>query len=489
MTASAKQHKHSSPASRSLFGEILDWMLAPLMILWPISMALEYYVSVSIANSAYDRELREKVMAVAGLLRMEDGRLSADIPPAAVSLLHADRDTSYFQVRGAANEVIAGDAVLAPIELSSDLETGTVYYTLQSAQDLRVAFMFAQVPDSSSPVLVQVGETEEKRMRLATDIIGRVLAAQFLIVPIAALLVWFGLSKGIASLNDIRARIRSRRPSDLSPIDAKDAPHELQPFILSINDLMQRLTSTVRAQRRFIADAAHQMRTPLAGLKTQAELALRQTERSDVEHAMRHIATSADRASHMINQLLALARAEGEATRPMSAIDMNEFVRSATQDWVPQALERDIDLGFDPASANAWIAGNVYLIRELLNNLIDNALRYTPAGGRVTVRVLMHDGVTVEVDDTGVGIEEADRKLVFERFYRVLGTGVEGSGLGLAIVREIAELHDAEVKVESNPTGRGSVFSVRFPAIEPPVPAPADREASPVPLPLTRPQA
>jgi two-component system sensor histidine kinase TctE len=307
----------------------------------------------------------------------------------------------------------------------------------------------------------------DKRASLASHIIGDVLAAQLLFVPIALLFVWLGLTKGIAPLNDLSQAIRGRKPSDLSPIDEQAAPEEVRTLIGSFNDLMARLDVSLRAQQRFVADAAHQMRTPLAGLKMQAEIALRQRDTLSIHHAMRQIVTSADRTTRLVNQLLALARADTDTPPPLMKLDLDALSREVTRDWVTRARERDIDLGFEGAEQAAWIEGNEILLQELLNNLLDNAIRYTQPGGHVTTRVLGGDRVALEVEDNGIGIEEAERDLVFERFYRVLGTETEGSGLGLPIVRGIAHLHRADVLLEPNPRERGTLARVVFLRAEP----------------------
>ena len=458
--ATPKQHRQPS-----LFGEILDWMLAPLMILWPLSMALEYSLAYTVANTAYDRELRNELVVISRQLNYGDGRVTLPIPSAARNILVSDElAETVFQVRGLDNEIVDGDRELAGIEFQPDMEPGRAYFRNETLRqrDMRVAYMFAQVRGMTGAVLVQVAETEEKRSLLASNIIGGVLAAQFVLLPVALVLVWLGLSKGIAPLEEIRSTIRNRKPQDLSPIDPTDAPEEIRPFIDSINDLMRRLDMSLQSQQRFVADAAHQMRTPLAGLKTQAELALRQHDLAGIEQTMRQIAVGADRASRLINQLLALAHAESHAQTPMQRLDLQVLVKDVARDWVPQAQNKGIDLGFEPKAHSALVDGNALLLRELLGNLLDNAIRYTPSGGTVTARVAADDAlVTVDIEDNGMGIPDRERELVFERFYRVLGTGSEGSGLGLAIVREIAEVHHG--RVELLPSARGTLLRVSLP--------------------------
>jgi two-component system sensor histidine kinase TctE len=463
--AAEKQHR-----LHSVFGEIVDWTLAPLLILWPISMAIQYFLAYTIANNAYDRELRNHVHALVRQVTYVNGKVTVSLPPAAAAVLRFDEvDEIFFQVRDHRNVVVAGDKALPVVDFTPELEPNAVYFRdeLLPQHEVRVAFVFAQLAGLPSAVLVQVAETNIKRANLASQIIGDVLAAQFIIVPVALLFVWLGLGKGLEPLHDLQMQIRRRKPGDLSPIDEADAPDEVRPLIRSINDLMERLGTSMKSQQRFVADAAHQMRTPLAGLKMQAELALRERDLVGVQQSMRQIATSADRASHLINQLLLLARADADAPPPMARVDLERLVQDQALEWVPRALEREIDLGFESGDRVCWIEGNVVLLQELVDNLIDNALRYSRPGGRVTVRVREERFEAVlEVEDNGIGIDESDRDLVFERFYRVLGTEAEGSGLGLAIVRGIAELHRGRVRLVPNPAERGTIAHVAFPRTE-----------------------
>jgi two-component system sensor histidine kinase TctE len=317
------------------------------------------------------------------------------------------------------------------------------------------------LPAGQSPPLVQVAETLGKRSRLATEIIKGVIVPQFVILPIAVLLVWLALARGISPLNELQRRIRQRDSNDLSPIDERDAPEEVSPLVRAINDLLARLDLSIRSQKHFIADAAHQLKTPLAGLRTQAELAQRDLDAEtpntpQVRRSLQQIARSSQRAAHMVNQLLAMARAESkEHNTGTQLVQLARLARETVQDFVPRAMEKRIDLGYEGhepgASPHLSVRGHAVLLRELIRNLVDNALLYTPVGGTVTVRV-MHDPfgqvVVLQVEDTGPGIPATERDQVFQPFYRSLDTGVDGSGLGLAIVREIALQHGVEVILE-----------------------------------------
>jgi two-component system sensor histidine kinase TctE len=238
--------------------------------------------------------------------------------------------------------------------------------------------------------------------------------------------------------------------------------------------MLSRLSQNLEMQRRFLADAAHQMKTPLAGLRTQAELALRETDPQELKRTLRYIASSTERATHLINQLLALARAEYQASDPsgFEVVDLVALAREVVRNSVAEAIARGIDLGFEADAVAVRTVAAPMLVRELLKNLLDNALRYTPKGGAVTVRVARRESSAfLEVEDTGPGIPEGERQRVFDRFYRILGTNVDGSGLGLAIVREIAEQHGALVRVSNNPSATdperpGTLISVEFDALD-----------------------
>jgi len=288
----------------------------------------------------------------------------------------------------------------------------------------------------------------EKRTELTNDIIKGVIIPQFIVLPIAVLLVWFGLSRGIAPLNALQQRLRARRPDDLSPIDEGATPSEIVPLVGAMNELLDRLSANVQAQRRFVADAAHQLKTPLAGLRTQAELALRDASPDEMQASLRQLIMGSERATRLVNQLLLLARAENPQSVELVPADLNAIAHEQTLHWVHQALALNTDLGFEGTDAPLVIAGNDILLAELLNNLVDNALRYTPSGGHITVRVRRTARHAVlEVEDSGPGIPPEERERVFDRFYRVLGTRSAGSGLGLAIVREISQKHHAQVQI------------------------------------------
>jgi two-component system, OmpR family, sensor histidine kinase TctE len=467
---------------RSLFGEILDWMLVPLLLLWPMSIAITYLVAKSIANQPFDRALDDSVTVLTQQVKEVNGKVIVHLPNAARDILRADDiDNVYFQIIDSRGEYIAGDHDMpAPtdeeksppgtVQFRNDTMHGTAVRIAYTHVDLRRTRAERNTSKEPHLTLVQVGETLDKRAELANEIIKGVILPQFIILPIALALVWFALSRGLSPLAELQQRIRARRPDDLSPIESGQVPEEISPLVRSLNDMLERLSQSIQTQKRFIADAAHQMKTPLAGIRMQSELALRQVSQEEIHRSLEQLSKSSEAATRLVNQLLALARAEHQTPEATTfvALELSELARNVIQDWVQTSFTQRIDLGFEQPGYPVMVLGNPVMLRELLSNLIDNALRYTPAAGYVTVRIRVDEEeqlAILEVEDTGSGIAPTERTHVFERFYRILGTNVEGSGLGLAIVREIAQQHDANVDIFNNPHSQdpkfpGSLFRV-----------------------------
>jgi len=493
---------------RSLFGEILDWMLAPLLLMWPMSLALTWLAAQGIASRPYDRQLVESVRMLAQRIEPRGAAVSVDIPREMARLLRADEvDTIYYQVLDTRGAFVSGDREL-PLPPDGDI---IVPGELKLRDDehggdsVRVAYQWVQIGIQDRPALVQVAETLTKRSLLATEIIKGVILPQFVILPIAVLLVWMALARGLAPLNALQQRIRQRQSDDLSPIDEREVPEEVSPLVQAINELLERQRSAMDTQKRFLADAAHQLKTPLAGLRMQAELAARElagghSDERSIRASLEQMANASQRAAHMVNQLLSMARTDARAgTALRDVVDLHALATEVVRDFVPMALDKGIDLGYEgpddeaPAGrtigTDARVQGHPVMLRELLVNLVDNALHYTPAPGTVTVRVMpdpFGQVVVLQVEDSGPGIPPAERELVFQPFYRALGTTVDGSGLGLAIVAEVAHQHGAEMLLEdARPPGQvpagegpGARFTLRLPhapttrtaptAVEPP---------------------
>ena len=456
---------------RSLFGEILDWMLAPLLLLWPLGVTLTWLLAQGIANAPYDRELGEMARVLARHVSVSLGAggpalAHFELATSASDILRTgDSDEIYFQVLGLRGEFLSGERnVPAPTEFEP-APLGEVRFRNERIDnaEVRIAYLRVEtgVTGAQAP-LVQVAETLARRSQLAREVIKGMVLVQFVILPLAVLLVWLALALGIAPLNRLQQRIRHRESTDLSPIDELDAPEEVAPLVGAINDLLARLDTSIGSQKHFLADAAHQLKTPLAGLRTQAELAEREIDAGErnpqaLKKSLRQIAVSSQRAAHMVNQLLAMARAENkEHSAERRVLNLADSVTEVIRDLIPRAMDKRIDLGFEGPDTRAaarhpqgpLIVAQPILLRALISNLIDNALQYTPNGGTVTVRVIddpFGQVVLLQVEDSGPGIAQAERERVFQPFYRALGTQADGSGLGLAIVHEIALQHGAQI--------------------------------------------
>ena len=466
---------------RSLFGEILDWMLTPLLLLWPISLVLTWLVAQNIAGKPFDRALEYNVGALAQLVTVSNNRVQFNLPLPAREVLRADdADTVYYQVLGVRGEHLSGERDLPLPPDDEKMTPGEIRIRAAEVHgaDVKIAYTWVTLPLAGTrPVLIQVAETLEKRSVLATEIVKGVMLPQFVILPMAVLLVWLALVQAIKPLNRLEERIRARKPDDLSPIDAKSVPLEVAPLVYSVNDLLLRLKDSIATQKRFLADAAHQLKTPLAGLRMQADLAQRADADADaLKESLRHIGRASIRATHTVNQLLALARAESSGSAmARTSCDLAELTMSVVRDCVPHALEKRIDLGYEgeqPGAEGGQLQGNVTLLKELVRNLVDNAINYTPSSdekpGVITVRVLLDrfgKTLVLQVEDSGPGVPLAERELIFQPFYRALGTQADGSGLGLPIVMEIAHKHNATVSMEDTRPGHispGARFNVLF---------------------------
>ena len=453
-------------AFNSLLGEVLLWIFSLLLFLWALSVVMTYQVAGSIANKPYDETLTNEVAALAKLLSWDGQRVRLDFPGPARELLHTDaKDKVYFQVIGVAGDRVAGDAELPWIDPPEMLDGGVSFRDDEVAgEDVRIAYQFVPIAGTGRAALIQVAETRRKRQGLAASIVSGVIVPQFVIVPLAVLLVYLGLTHGITPLQRLQRELSKRRPADLSPISISGLPEEIRPMIESMNAVMKRLDDNLLAQRRFIADAAHQLKTPLTGLRTQTELALRETDSEALRRGLRQVALGSERMSHLTQQLLSLARAEATSEQPgqFTEIDLADLARHVTVDAADRALAKSINLGFEDGGAAMPVVGSEFLLREMIANLIDNAIKYTPSLGEVSVRVVGHNPIRLELDDSGCGIPPVERDRVFERFYRVIGSEAEGSGLGLAIVREVVELHGGRVEIGDSPLG-GARFRVSLP--------------------------
>lgn len=457
------------PEKATLRRQLLLSLLAPIVLVTLVSSVVSYYYAFNFATLAYDYSLSESARDINRQLRFTEGAVQVDLPRAALDMLESDKhDRIYYMVNDSKSAFVAGHRGL-PLPPEEALPGKPVYYDGNyRGSPVRIAALAAPVAGApgQDPVLILVAETLNKRHILANEILLGMLLPELLLIALVGVLIWYGIERGLRPLAALQREIRNRSHRDLRPLAEHTVPGEVRALVHAMNDLLARLNEAMSAQQRFIADAAHQLRTPLAGLKTQAELALRQQKPDEIRHTLQHLNTATGRTTHLVNQLLSLARAEPGANRALAlqVLNLGDLARDTTTEWVPRAIERNIDLGFDGTPAAAGIEGDALLLREMLGNLLDNAIRYTRSGGQVTVRVAAkRNAVELSVEDNGPGIPPAERELVFERFHRVLGSGAEGCGLGLAIVREIAQNHNAEIRLGPGAGSAGTLVTVAFP--------------------------
>lgn len=403
-------------------------------------------------------------------VRGDGGAQRLDLPEDAGKVLLQDsEDLLFYRVTTAAGRVLGGDAAMPPPRAVPAGAAPAAYMDQVHDRPVRmlVAWIDTAAEAGGGRVQVQVAETLHKRSRFAWEMVADVMLPQLLLAVLAAVVVWFGVSRGLQPLQRLRSAVSDRSHLDLSPIDTHAVPGEVRPLVDEVNGLMARLARSFGFQNRFVADAAHQLKTPVSGLKAQIEIALRETDPERVRHSLAQVYLSADRLSRLVQQLLALARNEPAALSAvqLQPLDLNALALEVSMAWVPQALKRDIDLGFEGAERPLLVQGDRDRLRELLDNLLDNAILYSQPHGRVTVRTALGDGARcrLSVSDDGPHIPVHERERIFQRFHRLLGNQADGSGLGLAIVSEIAALHGARITLDDDSDGVGNTFSVHFP--------------------------
>jgi two-component system sensor histidine kinase TctE len=450
---------------RSLRVGLLSWLGPVLVLLLALDALACYLTALHFANLVYDRWLMDDTRSLASAIRTENGETQFDVPRVALQIFQFDEvDRTFFKVVSEHRGVIGGDRDLPSAGKNLPVNgIGLQSATVRGLQ-MRVVSLRIAPPQTNDTVTVTIAETLIKRNTLAGDILLAMVAPQFALAAIALLLAWLGVSRGLKPLTDLAKQIESRDQNNLSPVPQTGLPREARVLASRINELLARLGSAIRAQKRFVTDAAHQLRTPLAAVTLQVERAERAPDMATQREALQALHRSVERAGRMARQLLSLARTDPEAihTVELEQLDLVALARRVGEEWIPQALKRDIDFGLIAPPGAVTITGDERLLGEALSNLIDNALRYTGSGGRVSVIVESEPQPTLSVQDDGPGIPEEERVKIFERFYRVEGSSGDGCGLGLAIVDEIARLHSSTVEVGSGPEGRGSRFSIAF---------------------------
>ncbi|WP_377155789.1 sensor histidine kinase [Roseateles sp. UC29_93] len=503
-----------APSRFSLKRQLLLWLLLPQVVLWLAGAVFSYRLAGRYANEAVDATLLQATRSLARQVKPMGNGLLIDFPRAAQDVLEADpSDKLLYTVSSPPGKFILGNRNLPSppaVPASAPLGQAQFYDGEIDAQESRTAspvrvaalyLQFGENPKAQQTMLVQVARSSANRELLARRLLIDTMLPLSILIVLMSMIVWAGVGAGLAPIARLRRLVEGRKPNDLRPIELDAAPQELRSLAQAINDLLEAVRHNVQGQRRFISDAAHQLRTPLAGLKSQSELALAEAPPGPLTVRLARVHESATRSAHLVNQLLALARTEPESLTRQTPVrfDLGRLAREVTAELVPRALQQNVDLGYDgpdsdPDCASASqleepltvpglsreeqaqkegreqgqedrpveVTGIPLLLREALVNLVDNALRYAGRGARVTVQVHGDaDRAELVVTDNGPGIPEDLREQVFERFFRATHEG-NGCGLGLAIVKEIVERHGGRI-VLSTARPRGLRVSMSLP--------------------------
>jgi two-component system sensor histidine kinase TctE len=448
-----------------LSSRLIAWLAIPLLCILIGSTAIAYHTAGRIADQTQDQALADSLFDLASHVKAQGDGRPLDLGEEASAILRSNApDVLFYAVRDAAGGLLIGDAelpaaALRPHALDEPAFSDAVY----QGRPVRVAVLRAKTP--AQELQITVAQTTLRRQQAQRQLLAAMVVPLLAVMAATLLAVLFGVRRGLLPLLEVEAEIASRSASDLRPFDPDHSPAEIRPMLRRLNELFQMLEQAAHLQQRFIADAAHQLKTPLAGLRNQVDLAIGDRAALLDQAWLGRVDQATSRIGHLLNQLLAYARAEATDadSGANTGVALDELAEASASDFLDAALLKQIDLGFDIAPAT--VQGVRWMLKEALANLVDNAIRYSPPGGVVTVRCGCDPSSRrpfLEVQDSGPGIPAEQRSLVFERFYRIPGTAGDGCGLGLPIVQEIARRHGADVGLHAVATG-GLRVRIDFP--------------------------
>lgn len=451
---------------RSLKMALTRRLVIGLLVLGCAGAGVAFAVSTQFANRAFDRSLFDDVKVLANQVRWDGSAKIALSPDALIWLLADEGDDVLFRVTDLTRGLVLtsnGDLGSLP---DAAIRQDEPYFrsVTVGGERMRVAYVKRLVGPDHAVALVEIGETTRKRESITRSILFGTLSMVSVFILVAVALVWTGVGAALKPLQEVENDAARRSIRNLQPLDTRNAPLEVLTLIGAFNEMIGKVVQAIEVQRRFLANVAHQLKTPMAGLRLQAQLASSATSFDAARQNMRSVEQRAAFSAHLIDQLLALAHAEAsETTLVDDACSFADIARAVFERLLPEARRRGVDLGFEEDGPTAMVNANAVLIGELMTNLVDNALRYGHGGGRVTLR-LANDGgdVCLTVIDDGPGLSETAREWMFQRFWRSDSSNGEGAGLGLAIVREIADRYDAKLTIASRPEVDGTRITVRF---------------------------
>ncbi len=440
----------------SIRRRVLAWLFLAMALVFSANLLSSYYSNIDAADRAFDRLLLASASAIAERTAVRGDELVVDIPYVALDMLASTaQDRVFYSVSAPNGKIITGyEGIPLPNKASEKVSITPVYYNAHYKRAaVRVVTLRSFISSSSLSgyATIQVAQTRGERDNLSSSLLQQSALWMLAIAIVGAIAAWFGVSIGLRPLVRLRDALGRRSPDDVRPV-LHDVPNEFRPLVGAINGMLGRLDGGMSSMRNFISDASHQLKTPLASLLAQSEMALRETNTEDLHDALIKVNDSAKRTSRLAQQLLSHASAT-DVGHDFGRVNLVQLVQDTIEISLPAAAAKSIDLGYD-GPAGAVLFGNRTLIGELILNLSDNAIKYSPTGSVVTIGIQASDtAIKLYVDDNGPGIPIGDRHKVFERFVRLQTTSAEGCGLGLAIVREIAERHGATVQLEDSPSG------------------------------------
>ena len=452
--------------SGSLRLQLTLWLLLPLLVLLALDAWLTDRRAMSAAHQAFDRTLAASLKAMREGITLRDGRVEVEVPYLALEVFDAEAGSRiFYQIRDEHGATITGyEGLPMPPKPERRLYRTQFYDAEYRGDPVRMASMALPLHDVRSArtqlVWVLVAESTEPREQLARDILMGSLLQELMLVSLALVIVWFGVRRGLQPLRRLSDAMAIRGPDNLDPLEDAALPVETKPLVSAVNQYVARLHRMIQGRKRFFADAAHQLKTPLAVIQAESELALRERDFDRVRAHLERLHGSVQQAAKEVAQLLSLSRLEPDSgyAPTLQRLRVDTLAQNVALEWAPLARRGGIDLGFE-REASLEIDGQPELLQEMLGNLIDNAIRYAGPGAVVTVRVAAH---RLLVEDNGPGVAPFERESVFKRFYRgEASADREGSVLGLSIVREIARLHGAAVALDET-RGGGLTVEIDF---------------------------
>jgi len=457
----------NKPQQPSLRRQLLVHLAVPLLIVLALGAAGGMIIARHIGYLVHDQWLLDSAMTLAAQVKTNGAHVALELTPEAIQMFEWDRvDRIYWEASSSRQGSLLGNATLPapPAPLLPDKPQ--FYDAALDGQPIRVVAFERPAPaGGGDSVRILVAETMHKREEVATKIFSQWAPLQIIVLALAGAFIWLAVTRNLRKVDSVAARIGAYEPDSLTPIaDTERMPAEITPLISAINRLIAKLSEEQDSQKRFISNAAHQLRTPLAALQVQTQRVLRERDPLKHDQALGDVHRAVTRLHHVTHQLLTLMRSEQQTEKHLrlGAVDLAELAREEVERWADSALKRDIDLGYEGPEYGVTIKGDAHLLRELMGNLIDNAIRYQQPGGTVTL-TLGGEPVWLAVDDNGPGIPEQERSLVLERFYRGSTSELAGGcGLGLPIAYEIAARHGAHLHITDGPGGRGTRVLIAF---------------------------